>query len=94
MKGEKYYLEDIRDYSGKTRTDDRYPNRIGSIVQFNQEPTVNSPMCFRYVKRDEEGNIVEDHITFTTTIKKVENKEDYICIYTTNSIYYFKEMET
>lgn len=93
MKGKKYYLEDIKDYLGNTRTDDRYPNRIGSIVQFNQEPMVNAPMCFRYVKYDDTGNTIEDHITFTTTIKKIENEEGYICIYTANSIYYFKEME-
>lgn len=94
MKGRKYYLKDIKDYSGNTRNDERYPNRIGSIVQFNQEPTLNAPMCFRYVKHDGNGDVIEDHITFTTTIKKVENEKDCICIYTANSIYYFKEMES
>ena len=93
MKGKKYYLKDITDYLGKTRTDDRYPNRIGSFVKFNQEPMLNIPMCFRYVKYDERGDTIEDHITFTTTIKEIKHEKDYVSIHTANSIYYFKEVE-
>lgn len=94
MKGKKYFLDDIKDYAGNTRTDDRYPNRIGSSVQFNQEPILDAPMCFRYVKHDENGDVIEDHITFTTTIKKIENNGSYTYIYTANSIYHFREMES
>lgn len=93
MKGKKYYIENITDYQGNIKTDDRYPNRIGSIVQLNQEPTLNIPMCFRYVKYDENGYTIEDHITLTTTVKKIKNIDDIVAIYTANSIFYFKEME-
>lgn len=93
MKGRRYYLENIIDHQGNTRNNDRYPNRIGSIVQFNQEPMLDYPMCFRYVKYDEKGKTIEDHITLTTTVKRIDNEDNLITIYTANSIYYFKEME-
>ena len=88
----KYLIEDITFKNGKTRTDGRYPNRIGSTVQLNQNPTVVNPLYFRYIKYNN-GERVEDHITRTSRVDDFDqySKPGYLIIYTKNSIYYFKE---
>ena len=46
----KYLIENITYKNGQTRTDGRYPNRIGSTVELNNDPIVGMPLFFRYVK--------------------------------------------
>lgn len=93
----KYLIKDITDKTGKTRTDDRYPNRIGSTIQMNQRPVVGHPFIFRYVKHDEKGNCIEDHITMTSNVKKIGkcHLPEFVgvIVHTNNSIYYFENME-
>ena len=90
----KYLIEDITYKNGLTRTDGRYPNRIGSVVQLNSDPVVGYPLFFRYVKYNN-GELVEDHITQTSRVDDFDHysKPGYLIIYTHNSIYYFKELE-
>ena len=45
-----YYVEDITYKNGQTRTDGKYPNRIGSIVKLLNHPTVCEPLYFKYIK--------------------------------------------
>ena len=90
----KYLIEDITFKNGKTRTDGKYPNRIGSTVQLNQQPIVGEPMMFRYVKYNN-GECVEDHLTRTSCVDDFDDfsHPGYLLVYTRNSIYYFKELE-
>lgn len=90
----KYLIEDITFKNGTTRTDGRYPNRIGSIVILLTHPTVGKPLFFRYVKYND-GELVEDHVTRTSCVDDFDGYSypGYLLIYTRNSIYYFKEME-
>ena len=90
----KYYIENITYKNGVTRTDGRFPNRIGSTVEFLFPPIVGSPLLFRYVKYNN-GELVEDHITRTSCVDDFDeySKKGYLYIYTRNSIYIFKEIE-
>lgn len=90
----KYLIEDITFKNGETRTDGRYPNRIGSTVQLIQSPVVGEPLMFRYVKYNN-GERVEDHVTRTSRVDDFDeySQPGYLLIYTRNSIYYFKELE-
>lgn len=90
----KYLIEDITFKNGTTRTDGRYPNRIGSIVTLLTHPTVGKPLFFRYVKYNS-GELVEDHVTRTSCVDDFDSYsyQGYLLIYTRNSIYYFREME-
>lgn len=91
----KYLIKDILfKRTGETRTDGRYPNRIGSVVEFISNPIVGTPLYFRYIKYNN-GEPTEDHITRTSTVDDFDyySKPDYLIIYTRNSIYYFKELE-
>ena len=89
----KYLIENITFKNGITRTDGRYPNRIGSTVQLNQYPIIGHPLYFRYVKYNN-GERVEDHITRTSRVDDFDQYSEpgYLIIYTRNSIYYFKEI--
>lgn len=90
----KYFIENITDKKGRARTDDRYPNRIGSIAKFDQMPKVYQNFYFHYVKYKNE-ECVEDHITRTSLVTDVDKDSTpgYLIVHTLNSIYYFKEME-
>lgn len=90
----KYLIEDITYKNGQTRTDGRYPNRIGSTVQLNSAPVVGYPLFFRYVKYNN-GEVVEDSITRTSRVDDFDHysKPGYLLVYTRNSIYYFKELD-
>lgn len=90
----KYLIEDITYKNGETRTDGRYPNRIGSIVTLNYDPIVGEPLYFRYIKYNN-GELVEDHITRTSRVDDFDyySYPGYLLIFTRNSIYYFKELE-
>lgn len=90
----KYFIEDITYKTGQTRADGRYPNRIGSTVELNNDPIVGEPLYFRYIKYNN-GELVEDHVTRTSCVDDFDHfsHPGYLIIYTHNSIYYFKEME-
>lgn len=83
----RYYIEDITDKYGKTRTDFRYPNRIGSTIEFLKPVEVGHPSFFRYIKYNN-GQLVEDHITQTSRVDDFEwTEEGNFLIFTRNSIY-------
>ena len=88
----KFFVEDITDKHGKTRTDFRYPNRIGSTIEFLEPVKVGDPAYFRYIKYNN-GELVEDHITRTSRVDDLEWYKDKFYIYTRNSIYKFVPVE-
>ena len=90
----KYFVEDIVFVrSGETRTDGRYPNRIGSEIEFLYPVKVGYPCVFRYIKYNN-GELVEDHITRTSVVNDYDSysKEGYLYLYTRNSVYILKEV--
>ena len=91
----KFYLEDIKyKNNGQTRTDGKYPNRIGCIVELLNHPVVKEPLFFRYIKYNN-GDVAEDHITRTSCVDDFDHFSNpgYLLVYTRNSIYEFKELE-
>ena len=76
--------------TNETRTDGRYPIRIGSEVNFAfYEPTIGDVMYLDYVK-DNEGNPKEGLLR-TSTVHDVTETETEIIVKTRNSIYYFEK---
>lgn len=76
--------------TNETRTDGRYPIRIGSEVNFTfYEPTIGNVMCLEYVK-DNEGNPKEGLLR-TSIVNDVIETETDIVVETRNSIYYFEK---
>lgn len=76
--------------TNETRTDGRYPIRIGSEVNFAfYEPTIGNVMCLEYIK-DNEGNPKEGMIR-TSIIHDIKETENEIIVKTKNSIYYFEK---
>lgn len=90
----KYFVENITYKNGQTRTDGKYPNRIGSTITFLSSLLIGAPLYFNYVKYNN-GELAEDHITRTSCVDDFDaySKQGYLIIYTRNSIYYFKELE-
>lgn len=90
----KYIIENITYKTGETRTDGRYPNRIGSTVELLNHPTVGNPLYFNYIKYNN-GELVENHTTRTSRVDDFDNYSEpgYLMIYTRNSVYYFKEID-
>lgn len=88
----KCFIKDITDRYGKTRTDGRYPNRIGSTIEFLNPVEVGKPSFFRYIKYNN-GELVEDHITQTSRVDDLEWYNDKFYIYTRNSIYQLVPLE-
>ena len=87
----KYYIENITNHKGVTRTDDKYPNRIGSTVRFLHPIEKGSPMLFKYVKY-KHGRVTEDHITLSSRVKDFEWKNNKFYVKTHDSIYIFKRL--
>ena len=86
-----YKIIDIKHKgTNQTRTDGRYPIRIGSIIEFYIEPTVNQCGFLSYVY-DNEGNNKEG-ILRTSIIDKLEYIENKIIITTCNSIYILEKI--
>ena len=76
--------------TNETRTDGRYPIRIGSEVNFAfYEPTIGNVMCLEYVK-DNKGNPKEGLLR-TSIVHDVIETETEIIVKTINSIYYFEK---
>lgn len=84
-----YFLKDVMDYQGHSRTDDRYPNRIGSDIEFLSPITVSRSLLFNY-KKTLNGKIIDSGTTKTSyVINIVKNADDTMFIFTKNSIYVF-----
>ena len=74
--------------TNETRTDGRYPLRIGSTVRFYMKPIPRYPMVLEYT-HDNLGNPKSGYLR-TSTVTKIEESTDEIVVTTANSVYYFK----
>lgn len=88
----KFFVETITRRNGEVRTDGRYPNRIGSTIEFLNPVEIGEPAYFRYIKYNN-GELVEDHITRTSRVNDLEWYNGKFYIYTRNSIYKFLPVE-
>ena len=76
--------------TGKTRTDGRYPQRIGSTVEFYiNPPAVGEWMYLSYVL-DSQGNSKEG-VLRTSEVQNIIENDSVIAVYTLNSVYYFEK---
>ena len=75
--------------TGKTRTDGRYPQRIGSTVEFLYPPTVGETMYLDYVA-DNEGN-PKSGVLRTSTVQNIIENDPVVAVFTRNSVYYFEK---
>lgn len=73
----------------ETRTDGKYPLRIGSTVEFYRKPIAGVPMILKYVT-DNQGNLKEGYLT-TSSVIDVDETKEYVVVTTKNSIYYFQK---
>lgn len=74
--------------TNETRTDGRYPLRIGSTVRFYMKPVPGLPMVLEYIC-DNQGNPKSGYLR-TSTVTEVEESMYEVVVTTVNSIYYFK----
>ena len=74
--------------TNETRTDGRYPLRIGSTVKFYVDPVPGYPMVLEYVC-DNQGNPKSGYLR-TSTVAEIEKHPltNEMVIATVNSIYY------
>ena len=89
-----YKIMDIQDIKGNTRTDGRYPLRIGSIIEFVYPfiPMKDMVALCSYIK-DNEGNEKQGTLK-TSTVQKIYNDElddTILIIETLNSVYFLKK---
>ena len=76
--------------TNETRTDGRYPLRIGSEVEFAiYKPTVGEVAWLGYIA-DNEGNPKSGYLR-TSTVNDIIETDTEIVIKTRNSIYYFEK---
>lgn len=75
--------------TGKTRTDGRYPLRIGSTVEFLCPPTVGECMHYSYIA-DNQSN-PKDGVLRTSVVQNIIETDHMIAVYTHNSVYYFEK---
>lgn len=83
-------IKDIKHIeSNETRTDDKYPLRIGSTVEFLYEPIVGMGMNLFYIT-DNQGNPKSGCIR-TSRVDNIVETDTEIVITTKNSVYYLKK---
>ena len=75
--------------TNETRTDGRYPLRIGSTVEFYMKPTDGLPMVLAYVT-DNQGNSKEGYLR-TSSVVNIDETKEYIVVTTKNSIYHLEK---
>lgn len=75
--------------TNETRTDGRYPLRIGSEVNFFSPLMIGASVALSYVK-DNEGNPKEGYLV-TSTVNDVEETDTEIVVKTRNSIYHLEK---
>lgn len=83
-------IKDIRlKNTNETRVDSRYPQRIGSNVEFYVQPSIGNVMVLSYIT-DNQGNEKEG-ILRTSLIDNIVENETEVIITTVNSVYYFEK---
>ena len=83
-------IKDIRlKNTNKTRVDGRYPQRIGSNVEFYVQPLIGNVMVLSYIT-DNQGNEKEGILRTSLSDIIVDNEKEVI-ITTVNSVYYFEK---
>lgn len=88
-----YYVEKITNKNGKNKTGRRYLNYINSVATFQIKPMIGYRMIFRYIKQNDYGDILEDHIAITSCPEIIIEDVKYLIVQTENSIYYFKKIQ-
>ena len=82
-------IKDIKSIrTNKTRTDGRYPMRIGCTVEFDTKPREGMPLWLAYVS-DKMGNPKSGYLR-TNLVCNIIETDTEIIIATLNSIYYFE----
>lgn len=82
-------IKDIRlKETNETRTDGRYPLRIGSTVDFYTKPTVGDVMMLAYIT-DKEGN-PKDGVLRTDTIVSIDEQDNVLVVTTERNIYFIE----
>ena len=74
--------------TNETRTDGRYPLRIGSTVNFYMKPVPGVPMVLDYVS-DNQGNPKSGYLRTSRVVDVTESTHEVV-VTTVNSIYYFE----
>lgn len=80
---------DITDKEDITRTDGRYPLRIGSKAKLAYYLTNGACMLLDYIE-DNQGNPKSGQLR-TSTVESFKETENEIIVTTRNSIYYFEK---
>ena len=75
--------------TNETRTDGRYPLRIGSTVEFYLTPSPGSCMLLAYT-HDNLGNPKWGYLR-TSTVTDIDETENEVIVTTRNSIYYLEK---
>ena len=83
-------IKDIRyTETNETRTDGKYPLRIGSTVEFMFEPVLDDVMFLEYVM-DNQGN-EKGGCLRTSRVEDIAETDTEIVVTTRNSIYYLEK---
>lgn len=75
--------------NGETRTDGRYPLRIGCTVSFCEEPTIGWCMWLMY-HNDRDGNLKDGYLR-TSYVENIFRDQNDLIVETMNSRYIFQE---
>lgn len=88
----KFFIEDISRKKGGTRTDGKYPNRIGSTIEFIDAVKIGEPAMFQYITYNN-GQLAQNHVTQTSRVDDLEWYKDKFYIYTRHNIYTLKPLD-
>lgn len=86
-----YKIVDITDKNGYTRTDGRYPLRIGRIC-IKPIPIIGCPLVINYVKNRDGSDYHYSRLTSRCVSYEVKDYENIIIVYTNNSKYVFEKV--
>ena len=90
-----YRIKDITDLEGKTRTDGRYPLRIGRTGSFmHGTPTIGKCLLFNYITHSD-GTPYEhfSYLRTSTVMDYSTHRDNSIVVRTKNSIYKFERVK-
>ena len=83
-------INDIKNIeTNETRTDGKYPQRIGSSVEFLIEPVVDDVMFLMYIL-DNQGNPKSGCLQ-TSRVEDIVETDTEIIVTTKNSVYYLEK---
>lgn len=88
----KFLIQSITRRNGEIRTDGKYPERTGSIIEFIGDVNIGHPAFFKYIKLND-GSDGGLRCTQTSRVDDIEWYKDNFYIYTRNSIYKFVPYE-